>query len=403
MSMKAKIAGFLGAGAVTLLAILFGLTTNASADCIYQYNANGFNTSSTPVFNEICGVPSIGDESNFVRIRPDVNGNDEDNINNPAYSIGTINSACTSGDKFDVWNYVHNNASQNDNPDVGSGSAVAVGTYLNMSAPLGTTASSFSFTATVGDTGNLTGTAGPTSTSNMTPAVIDCNGNQVKLSLVPGSVNIYSIPYGQWENLPQNAADLNTNLPIGSTNTGGLGSGDLWGCFNYRVVVVYQVEVTSITPPQTPPVCNSITANDQADIQSVSYTANSANVTGFSINLFGGTGTSGTPVASSGNIGLNSLPYKFNVSLSPGKQYTLVATVLSNLGNVTSNACQYTFNVPTSPTPPPTPTPTPPTTTTTTLINTGPSTGAMIGIFVAVSVAGTVLYKWVIRRRLAKN
>src|SRR5579862_8864014 len=99
MSLSAKISAILSGSAVAFITLMFGLTSTANADCIYQYNPNGFMTSTTPVFNAICGAPEgVGDEANFVRIRQNANGNDEDNINNPAYTIGTINGACNSGD-----------------------------------------------------------------------------------------------------------------------------------------------------------------------------------------------------------------------------------------------------------------------------------------------------------------
>jgi len=407
MTLRNKIASLFGASAILLLTAMFGLSTTASADCIYQYNPNGFPTSSTPVFNKICGVPGgVGDESNFVRIRPDVTGNDEDNNSNPAYSIGTINSACNSGSKYDVWNYVHNDATQAENPDVGSGSAVSLGTYINMTAPINTTNDSFSFSGTVGNTGNLTGTAGATSTTNMTPAVLDCNGNRVQLSIVPGSVNEYSIPYGQWENNSQNGAALNTNLPIGSTNTGGINSGTQWGCWTYRIVIVYQVQVTPIPVQTTPPTCNFITA-DQTEIEKVSYTANSANVTGYNFNIYSGSSASGTPLSSSGNVGLT-LPYLYssfpNLTLNEGHQYTVTAAVTSsNFANVSSAGCSFTFTTPkTPPTPTPTPTPTvTPTAQVTSLTNTGP--GSVVAIFAAVSLVASGIYYWVLRRHLAKK
>ena len=55
---------------LTLAVSLIGGNGKVSADCLYQYSANGFTTSSTPVFNSICGVPyGINNEPNFVRIR----------------------------------------------------------------------------------------------------------------------------------------------------------------------------------------------------------------------------------------------------------------------------------------------------------------------------------------------
>src|SRR5487761_1194953 len=91
------------------LVTLVGNGSAAQPAC-YQYNQNGFQTSQTPVFNDICGVPGVGNESDFVRLRQSTNGNDEDFQNNPPFTVGNVSSACTDGTKYDVWNYVHNNA-----------------------------------------------------------------------------------------------------------------------------------------------------------------------------------------------------------------------------------------------------------------------------------------------------
>jgi hypothetical protein len=229
-------------GAATVLAtsaMLLGMSGSVFADC-FQYNQNGFQTSSTPVFNNICGVPGVGNESDFVRIRQDVSGNDTNNNNNPAYTTGTLTSQCSSGTKYDVWNYLHNDAYSQDNSN-GTGSAVAHNVVSTMTAPVGTKGTSFMFSDQV-----IASNAASVSDS----ANLNCSGNNVSLSLVPGTVNIFSAPYGSaWKNLPD--ATINNPLQLGSPN---FGSGTMWGCWEYRMVVVYQVTVTSVTtPPTTPP------------------------------------------------------------------------------------------------------------------------------------------------------
>ena len=346
MKISTKISALLATFSVAMITLLFGLTTTANADCLYQYNSNGFNTSATPVFNSICGVPqNIGDESNFVRIRQNSNGDDTDNINNPQYTIGTLDSACDSGTKYDLWNYVHNDASQNDNPDVGDGSAVAKDVAIKMTAPLGTTNSTFDFGATI---------SASNAASVSDSATLNCGTNQVELSLVPGTVHIFSVPYGTtWQNLPDST--INSTLPLGSTNAGlsSMGGGQQWGCWTYRIVVVYQVTVTKIPPVSTPPTCNYITA-DEADIESVNYTANSATGIGFTYNLYSGSGTGGTLIATA-NSTTNG--HTFSNTLEEGKTYTVEAIVTSsNYSGVTAADCAKTFTTST-PTPPPTPTP----------------------------------------------
>lgn len=396
MSISAKLTTLLSATTIALLSVMFGLTSNAAADCVYQYNANGFSTSATPVFNSICGVPDVGDEANFVRIRPDVANNDEDDTDNPAYSIGTIDSSCQSGDTFDIWNYVHNNASQNDNPDVGDGSAVATGTYIDMAAnQLNTVNNQFTFTASVGANNAAT-------VNNMTPAVLNCDGNNVELSLVSGSVHQisdYGGTTGTWTNLADNS--LNTNLPIGSTNAGpsSYNSGTMWGCWYYRIVIVYEVKVTAITP--TVPVCTDIiTSDNQADIEKITYSPSNASISGYLVNVYSGVSTtSGTPVASS-----STLPYQLT-GLAPG-QYTVVGYIVPTSGsNITSSSCMFTYTVPTPPPAPKPPTPPVVTTSTptTTLPSTGPSTGGIVGIFAGATTLGSGTYYWLLRRRISKN
>ena len=365
---------------------LIGSTGNVSAACLYQYSSNGFNTSSTPVFNSICGVPEgIGNENNFVRIRPDVSGNDENNQNNPNYTIGTLTSVCNGGSKYDIWNYVHNNASQNDNPDVGSGSAVALNTAINMTAPIGTVSNLFNFGATV---------SASNATSVTDSAVLNCGNKQVKLSLVPGSIHIYSEPYGGWQNLPNNS--LNNSTPLGSTNAGlaSMGSGNVWGCWNYRIVIVYQVEVNTYQPAVLMPTCNLISLendNGVARIDSISYTANSATVTGYIVDIVNGSNV----VAD--NLTTNQLPFSYN--MTSGNTYTFKVYVVSSLGNVTSPGCTGTLTAqvisrPPTPTPP---TPTPPKQ----LVNTGP--GSFIGLFVGVTILGAIIHNFIMRKKVTKN
>ena len=223
---------------LSLAALTLGLSGNAYAAC-FVYNQNGFSTSATPVFNNICGVPEgIGNESSFVRIRKDLNGDDTNNTVNPAYTVGTLTSSCKTGTKYDVWNYLHNNAYTQDNNN-GTGSAVAHDVMSTMTAPINTTSTSFKF--------------GDTVTANNALPVSDqvnlnCGSDKVTLKLVPNSIHIFSSPYGSnWLNLPNNT--LNSPLKLGSPV---MGSGDMWGCWNYRIVVVYQVTVASVTTTTTP-------------------------------------------------------------------------------------------------------------------------------------------------------
>jgi hypothetical protein len=376
-------------------AMLLSFGGVAQAAC-YQYNPNGFNTSSTPVFNNICGAPEgVGNESDFVRIRPDLDGNDEDNsTNNPAYTVGGINAACNTGDKFDVWNYLHNDASSDDN-DNGAGTAVAHNVQTHMTAPLGTTNNNFTF----GDTVTASNAATVTDSASL-----NCGSTQVKLSIVPGSVHIYSIPYAAWENLPDST--INTPTKIGSTSAGAssMTSGTMWGCWTYRIIIVYQVQVTAVPPKvtTTPPTCNLLTLESEgqvAKVEGLDYTAGSSTVNGATIQFYNGTtlvSTDNLTLAQLQALGTTPATYTYAATGS----YKVVGTVNTTLSgtatDVTAATCAATFTASTPPavTPPTTTTPTPPTT----LVNTGP--GSVAGMFAGVTAISAVGYRWFLGRRV---
>ena len=232
----------------------------ASADtqpACFQYNTTGnFVTSITPVFNDICNDPTginstsgpvpLGNESNFVRIRQDVSGVDTSNITNPPLQIGSMSNACTAGTKFDVWTYIHNDAMSQYNNN-GYGSAVAKNVKLMLSAPgVSTNNSTFNFTSTV-SADNAAATVSDSATLNCN------NGKQVKLTLVPGTVNYtLNVASPTWVNLPDSTLNNTTNIgnPV-FPQPGQIGY--QWGCYDYRIIVVYQVSVSDIPTTPTPP------------------------------------------------------------------------------------------------------------------------------------------------------
>ena len=208
-------------------------------------------------------------------------------------------------------------------------------------------------------------------------ASLNCS-NKVSLKLVPGSIHVLTSPTGNWQNLiPESVNSLNTPITLGNPVWG---SGNEWGCWEYRILIIYEVQVTAVTPkPQViQPTCNTIVADNQAEVKSVDYSINSATFNGYSLDLYSGS-TGGTPLATSGTI--STLPYKFNVNLVPNTKYIIVANVQTSLGNVTSSGCTYTFTTAAPVTPPTTPPAPSVPTTPTTLVNTGPGTGAMIAVF----------------------
>jgi hypothetical protein len=389
LRISSAVIGIAGAALLTFS----GMASAATAGC-YQYNANGFVTSATPVFNNICGTPEgINDESNFVRVRQDTNGNDEDNTNNSAYTVGTLNSACESGSNYDVWNYLHNDATSDDN-DNGSGSAVAHNVQTHLTADLNKTSTSFNF----GDTVTASNAA-----SVSDSAVLDCGTSQVKLSLVPGSVHIYSIPYAAWDNLSDSS--INGTTTLGSPT---LGSGDMWGCWNYRMVIVYQVTVTKIaTPPTVAGVCTllSVEANSDRQVTISNLTDQTTGTSLKDVVINWGDNSTDTYTSLSSAI---SQTHTYSTTGS----YVVYATMdftAAGQSDITSGgansdcAKEVTFNTTTPPTV------TPPTTIITTstpstpstpsqLVNTGP--GSVIGIFAAVSAIATVGYRYFLGRKV---
>lgn len=381
--------GLAGLGFVGVMAFAVS-TANAAQPPCFQYNTSGnFTTSATPVYNDICGDPTqipsaqgpvtLGDESNFVRIRQDVSGDDTNYSANDALTTGTLNNACVTGSKFDVWTYIHNNAYTQDN-DNGSGSAVAINPQLNISAPnLNTTNSSFPFTSTI-SANNAAATVNDTATLN-------CDGQQVKLTLVPGSVH-YTLDVassGPWVSIPDTTVGSTTNIGNPTWPVPGQ-EGYQWGCYNYRIVVVYQV-TTQVIPPKVPPVCLALNIDKKSEgesliVDSVNSQANDYNITGVSINFGDKTPAVEFPPAT--------FPYTHTYS-TPGN-YTVTATVLSTYGNVTSKTCTAVITATSTPTP--IVTTTPPTPAITELANTGP--GSVLGIFAGTALlagVGRHLYK----------
>lgn len=379
----------------TALFVTFG-TGNASAIACYPYVAGNTQTSSTPVFNNICGVPSllsssegqypIGDEPDFVRIRPNVSGDDTNSAANPKLR-NQVDATCNTGDKFDVWTYIHNDASQDDNNN-GTGSAVAKNARLALSAPTNTQNSSFSFSSRV---------SADNAASVSDSAVLNCGGKQVKLTLVGGSVH-YNNNLNQTTYHPLSDSSVNGTTALGSPIWG---NGNVWGCWDYRMVVVYQVTVTEIqTPPPVVATCDmfSIVANEDRKVRvtDFKYTNKNVGVTNVVINWGD---NNKTTVGPSEVIGQTHQYPNENTDVS----YTISAVV--NFANNTSNGgagtpcvqtVKFSKTKPPIITPGPT-TPTPPAPTS--LVNTGP--GSIAGIFAAVTAAGTVAYRKLLTRRLS--
>ncbi len=386
MKLSSKLITSALVSATALAMATIGFVGSASAACI-QYNANGFNTPTTPVFNNICGVPNVGNESDFVRIRQSSNGDDKDNQNNPNYTGTTVTSLCNAGDKFDIWNYVHNDATQDSNNN-GSGTAVAHDVAINMVAHLNTPGSAFRFTSTV---------SASNADSVSDTANLDCGNKVVKLTLSPSSVHVYSQQYG-WHDLNDSA--VNGTTPLGSPV---VGSGNQWGCWDYRVLVVYQVTVQEI-PHETPQslVCSLLNVTDldnknrKLHAKVTGTTQGGATITGYKLEW--GDNTS------------DNVQEKDHTYAEVNKEYTITGTVsgiVNGQAVSSSTGCvqkvKFTAqeekctvkgkeNLPkNSPECKET---------VTTLVNTGPAD--TLGIFAGVSVIGAVLHRMRTMRKLGQ-
>lgn len=385
---KNLIAGSAAAMVVVLTSVL-GFSAVASADCV-QYDANGTATSTTPVFNHFCGVPNgVGNESDFVRLRPST-GDATSPANNAAYTSTLADQACNDGDGFDVRTYIHNGADPSYNKD-GSGSAVAHNVQVAMNAPLGSTSNNFTFTSTV--------TASNASSVTDTGTLTCAGGKQVKLSIVPGSVHVYSKPYG-WNALSDGA--VNGTTKVGSPT---VGSGDQYGCWDNRITVVYEVKVTVIPPtPQVTATCDLFTlvASDErrVKVSQFSYTNKNASIKNVVINW--GDNSTVTLTDAAKVVGSDH-QYKTDGTYNVTATITFAVAskpdvVSGGAGSACAKPVSYTSNG--------TPT-TPPTTTTTTtvaptrLVNTG--AGSVAGIFAATSALGAAGYRYFLGRRLSRQ
>jgi hypothetical protein len=206
--------------------VAIALVLGGSSTLAQPYVEGITGTSTTPQFNIFTGVPITGNESDFVRLR-ESNGDPTSSAATNQF-INELNSACNVGDKFDIRSYVHNGASPNSN-DNGNGSAVARNTTISLTASLGGGSDKFVFGSTISasnaDSVNDTG-------------FLNC-GKNVQLKLVPNTV--YSSAAGAWVSRTDTA--VNGTMPIGSRNAT---SGDVWGCWDERVMVVYTVEIVEI-------------------------------------------------------------------------------------------------------------------------------------------------------------
>jgi hypothetical protein len=255
--MKALIVAF----ATVVLGLFVGfLSTNTSA---IPYNGDATQSSPVPAFNVFTGVPSVGNEADFYKGKPD--GSTADSVNN-------IQSTCETGKRFSLRAYVHNGANQDGNNN-GSGPSVAKDTMIKMTVPTNE-GSNFGSTATISSS----------NASSVSDGLeITCtDGRKVTVKYVVGSAEQFSGLSGV-----QKVSDtiVTTGAKIGTMSP----NGDLWGCWDQRVWVRIVVEVTEVPAELHPAVCEviltTLLSSNQIIVDEVKYDLRDATLNNIEIDF----------------------------------------------------------------------------------------------------------------------
>ncbi len=351
--------------AVGIVALATSLLMNGAAVSAIPYTGDSTPPSPVPAFNVFTGVPNIGNESDFLRSRVPTSDSDS----STPY-VDPLSTSCANGQKIQMRVYVHNGASQDAN-NGGSGPSVAHNVKVKVNLDNSTAKSTFDPSATISSSNAGVVTDG---------AVINCNGKSVKLKYVFGSASAFSIGTGVVA--VNEGLLLTTGAPIRSQAV----AGDVWGCWNERVYLIFTVQVEEV--PETPPSlgeCKTVTFDVDNKTRKVSVSNIQANLTnatvvGYKIDF--GEGTVSTAATADHVFTADSGTITVSVQIQFADSHTELKTAAGCIKQV-----NFT-KTPTTPTPTPTPT---------TLPNTGP--GDVAGIFAAVTVAGALFHKYVLSRR----
>lgn len=213
----------LGLATIGMLAFGGGIAMSAVTPGSIQYTGEDTAPLDAPGFNAYTGVPSVGNEADFVRVK-------EAGEANSAYR-NTIDKICEDGDVFNVWMYVHNGAGADGNNN-GSGPSVAKDVTARVDLDNDAPMSSF----------DLTGFISSSNAGNLSDgAVIDCGDKKYELSYVANSAKAFLDLPNQTVNVP--SAIVGNGTPIGTNAL----DGNVWGCWDQRVwlgldVVVKEIE-----------------------------------------------------------------------------------------------------------------------------------------------------------------
>lgn len=362
-----QITKLFSAAAISLLAsgIIMLAPLKASALTI-PYQGDTTPNAPSPMFNVYTGVPSEGNEQDFLRGK--VTGD-------PAPSTNAVNTACEDGTRFTLRVYVHNGASDNHN-DGGNGPSVAHGTTVKVGNVTNVTGSNFAPNATISSTN-------PVNSISDGMTITCSNGAQVTMNYVKGTAQQFTAPGGTQ---PLSDSIVTTGAPIGTVKP----DGNVWGCWDQRVYVTLIVEVKKVPqPPISKGECKVLNITPlggrkiKADLTGVTE---NAQIIGYEINWGDNTtSANATGEHTYAQDGTYTIVGRVNVKYADGRTEWKTAT---------DCAKQVTFK-PDTPVVPVTPvTPTTPTT----LVATGP--GDIAAIFAAISIAGGVAYRVYLSRRL---
>jgi hypothetical protein len=359
-----------------LAAVVAGLVITSTGVSAIAYNGDQTVASPVPAFNVFTGVPSYGDESDFLRGRAATSGT-------TPFVDPVDAGSCTNGQQLQLRVYVHNGASADAN-NGGSGPSVAHGTQVKVSLPSGA-ASSFKPNATI------SASNAATVTDN---ATINCNGKQVKLSYVAGSAHQTSLGGAGTVNLPDSI------VTSGAAIRSEAAAGDVWGCWNERVYVVLTVQVEEI--PSTPPasaMCQmfSIVASEDRKVTINKFTVTQTNASLKSVVVNWGDNSALLNATTEAGVLNQTHQYDhegtFNITAVATFAVEGQADIVSG-GAGTACAQQVTF---THNQPPVVTTVSKPTQ----LVNTG--AGSVAGIFAATTALGAGAYRWMLGRRLSRQ
>lgn len=213
----------------TMVTLLVPLTASAIPAGSVEYEGEETSGTTFPAFNIFHGVPSVGNEADFIRVK--IDGEPNSALRN------TVDIDCDNGDRFDVWFYLHNGAKPSLNAG-GTGAGVADNVNAKVNFPT-TKRSNFSIT------GGVTASDAQAISDN---ATIKCGDKLFKMKYVSNSAQAFLDLSNTMINLP--AAFVNgSGAAVGTTGL----NGKMWGCWEQRVWMGLKVEVTEVEDEVTPP------------------------------------------------------------------------------------------------------------------------------------------------------